>query len=222
MKKLLLLSTVFLFLAVQPRSVFAAACPSSNLSCTQSNGQPTPCDNPCVLVITQPGGPGGRGTPRLPVCACQMPNTPGSIPDGGQCQRDTDCLPGHYCWGNVSSWPPTCHAAPASASTSSLSPFCNPSDPNSGVNTAIGCVPTDPSAFIAYLLRFAIGVAGGIAFLLILFGGFQMMTSAGNPERLNAGKELISSAITGLLLIIFSVFLLKVVGVDILGIPGFR
>lgn len=65
------------------------------------------------------------------------------------------------------------------------------------------------------------GIAGGIAFLLILFGGFQIITSAGNPEQLNAGKELISSAIAGLLLIIFSILLLKIIGFNILGIPDF-
>jgi hypothetical protein len=92
----------------------------------------------------------------------------------------------------------------------------------SGSWTAIGCIdPSDPSQFIGNLLKFGIGIAGGIAFLLILIGGFQMMTGAGNPEQLNAGRELIGSAITGLLLIIFSVFILKVIGVDILEIPGF-
>ncbi|MBI3956059.1 hypothetical protein HY339_02290 [Candidatus Gottesmanbacteria bacterium] len=75
--------------------------------------------------------------------------------------------------------------------------------------------------FVTTLLNFGIGIAGGIAFLLIIFGGFQILTSAGNPERLNAGKELISSAITGLLMIVFSVFLLRIIGVDILGIPSF-
>lgn len=87
-----------------------------------------------------------------------------------------------------------------------------------GVWTAIGCIPTEPSSFVAKLLTFGIGIAGGIAFLLILLGGFQMMTSAGNPEQLNAGKELVSSAITGLILIIFSVFLLRIIGVNILGV----
>lgn len=88
--------------------------------------------------------------------------------------------------------------------------------------TAIGCIPTNPSQFIAKILTIGIGLAGGIAFLLILFGGFQILTSTGNPEQLNAGRELVSSAIAGLLLIIFSVFILKVIGVNILGIPGFQ
>ena len=92
---------------------------------------------------------------------------------------------------------------------------------NNEVNTAIGCIPTDPSAFIGKFLSLGIGMAGGIAFLLILFGGFQILTSTGNPEQLNAGRELVGSAVTGLLLIIFSLFLLRLIGYNILGIPGF-
>ena len=98
--------------------------------------------------------------------------------------------------------------------------FCGAN--NSGIQTALGCIPTDPSAFIGFVLSIGIGLAGGIAFLLILLGGFQIMTSTGNPEHLNAGKELVSSAIAGLLLIIFSVFILRIIGVTILGIPGFQ
>lgn len=98
--------------------------------------------------------------------------------------------------------------------------FCT-TNGSQGIQTALGCISTDPSKFIGSLLTIGIGLAGGIAFLLILFGGFQILTSAGNPEQLNAGKELVSSAIAGLLLIIFSIFILKVIGVNILGIPGF-
>jgi hypothetical protein len=90
--------------------------------------------------------------------------------------------------------------------------------------TALGCIPVDPRDFVAWLLARAIGIGGGIAFLLMLWGGFQIITSAGDPERLNAGKEIITSAIAGLLLIIFSLFLLKLIGIDILGLEkvGFK
>lgn len=87
--------------------------------------------------------------------------------------------------------------------------------------TAIGCISIEPNKFIAKFLGLGIGVAGGVAFLLILFGGFQILTSAGNPEQLNAGRELVSAAVTGLLLIIFSLFLIQLIGYNILGIPGF-
>lgn len=88
--------------------------------------------------------------------------------------------------------------------------------------TALGCIQTSPQGFVQDFLGLAIGIGGGIAFLLILFGGFQMMTSAGNPEHLNAGRELVTAALSGLLLIIFSVFLLRIIGYDILRIPGFK
>lgn len=65
------------------------------------------------------------------------------------------------------------------------------------------------------------GIGGAIAFILIVIGGFQIILSSGNPERVKAGKEMITSAIAGLLLIIFAVFILKLIGADILKIPEF-
>jgi len=90
-----------------------------------------------------------------------------------------------------------------------------------GIDTAIGCIPIeDTDSFLGFILRWAIGIGGGIAFLLIVFAGFQIMTSAGNPERLQAGRELLTSAIAGLILLVFSVFILRIIGVDILKLPG--
>jgi hypothetical protein len=95
-------------------------------------------------------------------------------------------------------------------------------DGKKGINTAIGCIPmSDTNEFIGFILRWAIGIGGGIAFLLIVFAGFQIMTSAGNPERLQAGRELLTSAIAGLILLVFSVFILRTIGVNILRLPGF-
>jgi hypothetical protein len=88
-----------------------------------------------------------------------------------------------------------------------------------GINTAIGCIPiNDTNAFISFILGWAIGIGGGIAFLLILYAGFMIMTASGNPERLKAGQELMTSAIAGVIMLIFSVFILRLIGVNILGI----
>ncbi len=89
-----------------------------------------------------------------------------------------------------------------------------------GVWTPFGCIETDPQAFVAKILKIAISIAGGIAFLMIIYGGFMIMISSGNPEKLTSGKEIITSAIAGLLLIVFSVVILRIIGYDILGIPG--
>jgi len=90
------------------------------------------------------------------------------------------------------------------------------------LNTAIGCIPVfDQTEFLAFILRWGVGIGGGIAFILILYSGFMIMTASGNPERIKAGQELLTSAISGLILLIFSIFVLKFIGIDILGLNTF-
>lgn len=93
---------------------------------------------------------------------------------------------------------------------------------NNGIMTAIGCVETSPDAFIRKFFSIALGIAGGIAFLMILLGGLQIQMSTGDPKKLQQGREMIEGAIIGLLMIIFSIFILRVIGINILGIPGFK
>jgi hypothetical protein len=98
---------------------------------------------------------------------------------------------------------------------------CSDSTGARGIDTAIGCIPIENSSgLLGFILRWAIGIGGGIAFILIIISGFMIMTASGNPEKLQAGKELMTSAIMGLIMLIFSVFLLKIIGVDILGLSG--
>jgi hypothetical protein len=91
-----------------------------------------------------------------------------------------------------------------------------------GIDTAIGCIPVlgenGTQGITRFILQWGIGIAGGIALLLILYAGFLIMTSSGNPQRVQAGKELLGAAVSGILLLIFSTFILRFVGVDILGI----
>jgi len=90
-----------------------------------------------------------------------------------------------------------------------------------GFKTAIGCIPTQIGPFAQYIFNRAIPLAGSIALLLLLFGAFTLITSAGNPEKIKLGQQIITSAITGLLFIILAVFLLKLISEDVLNLPGF-
>ena len=87
--------------------------------------------------------------------------------------------------------------------------------------TIFGCLPSDPNGFAASLLRFSLGIGGGVAFLATLLGGFYLLTSEGDPERINLGKKIIFYSLTGLIVIIFAVFILQFLGLNLLGIPEF-
>lgn len=91
-----------------------------------------------------------------------------------------------------------------------------------GVQTAIGCIPTDPIAFVRGLVRYTTLIGGGVALLLMISGAFKMITSSGNAEALKNGQDQFRAAIIGLLFVIFTLTLLRIIGVDILNIPGIR
>lgn len=87
--------------------------------------------------------------------------------------------------------------------------------------TALGNIPNDPLQFVGWVLGNSIKIGGGIAFLLMVFAGFQITTSTGNPEKLKEGSEMLSAAIQGLLFLIFSAFLLRLIGFQIFNLPDF-
>lgn len=112
-------------------------------------------------------------------------------------------------------------APPVTGNNSSIT--CASDSNGASINTAIGCIPfNDQNALVGFILRWAIGIAGGIAFLLILIAGFQIISSRGDPKRLQAGQELMTSAIAGILLLIFSLVILRIIGFDILQIGAFQ
>lgn len=86
------------------------------------------------------------------------------------------------------------------------------------VLTALGNIPTEPEHLVTWILCNAVVIGSGLAFLLSLWGGVSIILAGGNPEKIKEGREIITSAISGLLFIIFSVVLLRIIGVNILGI----
>ena len=215
-KKITTIFIALFFLLINPQNLFAQSCGGSGAICTGVGSQSSCCTGYTCQSSGVPGG--GTGS-------CQQSPTTsyGGLgepcrPSGG-CDKSLVCSPGNICVN-----PKGIDTTFTSASSDVL---CTPTggEKDSGVSTAIGCVPVlnndSGTSFMAFILRWAIGIGGGIAFLLIVYAGFMIMTASGNPERLKAGQELLTSAISGIILLIFSVFILNVIGVKILQIPGF-
>lgn len=98
-----------------------------------------------------------------------------------------------------------------------------PSHPEVAKNwTVVGCLDTQTGGFVNQIYQLIIAFGSGFAFLAIVYGGFKVLTAGGDPIQIQAGKHIIYGAITGILLIVFSVFLLRIVGVDIIKLPGFE
>ncbi len=87
--------------------------------------------------------------------------------------------------------------------------------------TGLGSISTDPSGFANRILSIAIGLGGGIALILMVIGSIRVLTSSGDQQKLNGGRDQIVAAIAGLLFLIFSIIILRFIGLEILkGVPG--
>jgi hypothetical protein len=98
---------------------------------------------------------------------------------------------------------------------------CSNCASNGGFWTGIGCIGTNSASFVNSLTTTGVGIAAAVALLCIIYAAFIMQTSRGNPERLKKAREYLNSCLIGLLLIIFSVFILRIIGYDVLRIPFF-
>ncbi len=99
-------------------------------------------------------------------------------------------------------------------------PQCLSCAASNGMWTGIGCIPLNLQSFVStFLLSTGVGLGGIIALICIIYSAFMMQTSQGNPEKIKKAQENLTSCILGLMLIIFSVFILRLIGVDILKIP---
>lgn len=90
-----------------------------------------------------------------------------------------------------------------------------------GIWTAVGCIPSEPESVIAVIIEIGLTLGGAIVLIMIIAGAFMLSTSQGDPKKTQDAKELITSAIIGLLFIIFSVTILQFIGVSVIRIPGF-
>lgn len=91
-----------------------------------------------------------------------------------------------------------------------------------GIFTGIGCIPLSLTGFFTTIFfTIGIGIGGAAALGCTIYSGVLMQVSGGNTDIVQKAREQLTSCIFGLILIIFSVFILRLIGVDILRLPGF-
>jgi len=77
-----------------------------------------------------------------------------------------------------------------------------------------------PGGIISEFLKYAFPIAGFILFLMLIFGGFRMLTGATNSKSVEEGKGMITSAIFGFLLLFAAYWIVQLIelifGINIL------
>ncbi len=73
----------------------------------------------------------------------------------------------------------------------------------------------DLNRLIAWFYYFIVGISGLAAFFMLIWGGVVWLTSAGNPSKIGEAKDRITSAFLGLLIVLSSWLILRVINPDL-------
>lgn len=68
-----------------------------------------------------------------------------------------------------------------------------------------------PQIFIGKIIKAILGIVGSLALVMFIYGGFNIMTAAGSPEKVEKGKQILVWATIGLIVIFTSYALVKFV-----------
>ena len=71
------------------------------------------------------------------------------------------------------------------------------------------------TGIVAWLYVFIVGISGLAAFVMIVWGGTQWLTSQGNPTDIGAAKDKIKMALLGLLLVLSSFIILQIINPEL-------
>ena len=79
---------------------------------------------------------------------------------------------------------------------------------------------TGPGGLIYRIISLLLFVAGALAVLFIIIGGYQYITAAGNEEQSEKGKKTLINAIIGVVVIILAYVIINVVVNTVSGSGG--
>lgn len=85
----------------------------------------------------------------------------------------------------------------------------------------MGIRPTraSPSLYASYLFYFGITIAGIVAFVSLVFSGFQYLTSSGEPEIKKRAKERIFAAFLGIIILAFGLVIIRTLRTELTFMP---
>ena len=72
------------------------------------------------------------------------------------------------------------------------------------VSGTLGLGQADLEESVVKIVQWILGLLGLVGVIMILYGGFIWLTSAGNEEKIAKAKKILSAAIIGLIVVILS------------------
>jgi hypothetical protein len=67
------------------------------------------------------------------------------------------------------------------------------------------------SCLFANVVKYALGFAGIVLFVMLLVGGFKFITSGGDPKAVEGAKKTLTYAVAGLIIILISFLILVLI-----------
>lgn len=77
-------------------------------------------------------------------------------------------------------------------------------DPEGKIEDATGLTTASPVQITVNTIKWALSFLGLVAVVMIIWGGFMWMTSAGNEERVRKAKDILKAAIIGMIVVLIS------------------
>ena len=184
-----------LFLA-SAHSVFAVCPPGSQ-------GSPGNCVSSCGLYYKQ--GVSQQGVTWDNV-SCSCPSGETNLPAAGS-PRETDVCCG-YLDGQIcrAAQPPFAAGQPiTNAQLDQLNPLIQNGDP------ALAAMLSTPAGVVNRVVVFAFPIAGLILFVMIVWGGFEMLSGATTKKSIDTGKQRITAAFIGFLLLFLAYWIVVII-----------
>ena len=98
-------------------------------------------------------------------------------------------------------------ALPHAADAGLIDSFAN----NCPADTGLNCGPTSIAGIFRLVINWALAIAFIAAVIILIYGGFLYITSAGNSDQAGKGKTAIFNALIGIVIIVLSYTIVQIV-----------